>query len=178
MQLSAIVSARHALNALFVLVLAIGACTHHVRPPSPSEVLPVALLGDFIDDYGIVYSISSTEWFQRPRAKYLITGIDTTAGYLVARNDASNPGEPGLWSRIDWVPLRAMAPYEWAFCMSAYDASTREAAEAATSARHDTPRTGCNGHPFSRMRRATPLEVQNGRAYNARPRPGSPLRDR
>ncbi|CAN5907988.1 hypothetical protein BH11GEM2_BH11GEM2_35000 [soil metagenome] len=69
-----------------------------------------------------------------------------------------------LWSRIDWIRLE-MAPYEWAFCLSAYAAPTQEAALATTTARRDAPRTGCNGHPFSRMRRAGPADTLKSKAY-------------
>lgn len=73
--------------------------------------------------------------------------------YLIAWNDSSNATAPGLWTRIDWIPLSGMPPYAWAFCLSAYEAPSRAAAEATAIARPDTPRTGCNGYPFSRMRR-------------------------
>jgi hypothetical protein len=133
--------------------------------------MPSTFVGDFVDDYGIRYSISSVEWFQRPRAKYHIEYVNAAAEYLVARNDADNPSEKGLWSRIDWVRLENMAPFEWAFCLSAYDASTREAAEAVTIAKRETPRTGCGGHPFSRMRRATPADTLEPKPYKPKPAP-------
>ena len=46
-----------------------------------------------------------------------------------------------------------MPPYKWAFCLSAWEAATQADAERADIARRDTPKTGCNGYPFSRMRR-------------------------
>lgn len=116
-------------------------------------VLPADILGEFTDDYGITYSISRADWFQRPRAHYQVVRSDTTAGYVIARNAATNPTEPGLYTRFDWIRLSGMAPFEWAFCMIAYDKPTADDAELATTARRDTPRTGCNGHPFSRMKR-------------------------
>ncbi len=76
------------------------------------------------------------------------------AQYLVAQNDASNASDAGLWTRIDWIALPDMAPYAWGFCLSAYAAPTQVDAERTTIARRDDPRTGCNGYPFSRMRRA------------------------
>lgn len=77
--------------------------------------------------------------------------------YLIARNDEGNPGDVGRWTRIDWAPLSGMAPYTWAFCLSAYDAATAGAAEATQTARRDNLRTGCGGFPFSRMKRVRPL---------------------
>ena len=76
------------------------------------------------------------------------------AGTLIDRNDTANTHAPGLWTRIDWVRLGGMEPYTWAFCLTAYDAPTRTAAEATPAADRATPRTGCTGYPFSRMRRS------------------------
>ena len=77
-----------------------------------------------------------------------------TERYFVAQNDAANPSDGGLWTRIDWMPLTNMAPYSWGFCMTAYRAATRELARATPPPNPATPRTGCNGFPFSRMRPA------------------------
>jgi hypothetical protein len=118
-----------------------------------ANTAPVTQLGEFADDYGIRYRITESEWTQLPRARYHIVKWAPAAGYLVARNDPANPSDGGLWTRIDWVPLTGMPPYEWAFCLSVYKAPTQAAAETSSVARKDTPRTGCNGHPFSRMRR-------------------------
>lgn len=111
------------------------------------------MLGGFEDDYGIHYTITADAWLQHPRARYHAVRWNVEDEYLVARNDSANQYDGGKWTRIDWVRLPGMAPYEWAFCLSAYDATTREAAEAVTVAQRATPRTGCNGHPFSRMKR-------------------------
>jgi hypothetical protein len=111
------------------------------------------LLGDFQDDYGSSYRISAVEWLHMPNARYRVVDWFPSRRYLIAQNDEHNKNAPGKWTRIDWVTLDGMAPYTWAFCLSAYDAPTREAAEATAIARPETPRTGCNGFPFSRMRR-------------------------
>jgi hypothetical protein len=81
---------------------------------------------------------------------------DAVAQFVILQNHDSNPGEAGLWTRIDWVDLADMAPWTWAFCMSLYDAASADAAEAVTVADRSVPRTGCNGFPFSRMK-AAPL---------------------
>lgn len=111
------------------------------------------LLGDFVDDYGNRFAISASTWTQLPHGRLRVVKWNEAGQYLVAQNDPSNRSAPGLWTRIDWVMLTDMAPFAWAFCLSAYEAPTAAAAESTTVARRETPRTGCNGYPFSRMRR-------------------------
>lgn len=137
-----------------ILLLALVAMTC-ARPPvvSPPAPVPGFLLGDFIDDYGLRYKITQTEWSQLPRARYHIVRWDAAGQFAIARNDPANPGDGGLWSRIDWLELRGMPPYSWGYCYSAYNAPSAAAAETVTVARRATPRTGCSGFPFSRMRR-------------------------
>ena len=110
------------------------------------------LLGDFKDDYEGTYQITSSKWQHGSRSAYHIVAWHTDSQYVIAQNDASNPSAGGRWTRIDWMKLEGMAPYTWAYCLSAYDADTRQAAEAARIAQRASPRTGCNGFPFSRMR--------------------------
>ena len=136
------------------LLCGIAACAPRVEdaardsPGAPSQVL-----GEFEDDYGIGYSISEREWRQGSVFRFEIQQWHAGDKYLIARNHAGNPSDAGLWTRIDWVELEGMPPYEWAFCLSAYKAVTAAEAEQTTIANRDTPKTGCNGHPFSRMRR-------------------------
>jgi hypothetical protein len=87
------------------------------------------------------------------RGRYHIVRWVPERHYLIARNDSANRSAPGRWTRIDWLPLGGMPPYEWGFCFSAYAAPSAAAAESVTVARPETPRTGCNGYPYTRMRR-------------------------
>lgn len=123
-----------------------------------TSVPPALVVGRFDDDYGSRHVITATEWQHGRAAKYHIVEWNTAKHFLVAENDAANPSDPSKWTRIDWVELPPSAGtgpnYTWAFCMTAFDAPTRAAATAADIARPETPRTGCNGFPFSRMRRA------------------------
>ena len=135
---------------LLSALLALSGCSLHAPAPAP----PALLLGDFVDDYGIAHRIDTREWRQLPNARYRIVRWDIDGHYLIARNDDDNPADAGRWTRIDWLALPGMPPYEWAFCFSAYAAPTQADAERTAIARRDTPRIGCNGHPFSRMRRA------------------------
>lgn len=111
------------------------------------------VLGEFEDDYGITYSIGQALWFQQTRTGFHVVRWNPRAQYLIARNDEGNPGDVGRWTRIDWAPLLGIAPYAWAFCLSAYDAATADVAEQARTARRDNLRSGCNGYAFSRMKR-------------------------
>jgi hypothetical protein len=72
--------------------------------------------------------------------------------YLIARNDTANSFAPGKWTRIDWMKFEGMAPYTWGFCLTAFEAPTADSAAATAPADRETPRTGCNGYPFSRLR--------------------------
>ncbi len=140
---------------LLAAALCLTGCSH-ARPSTSSaataSAVDTTLIGEFADDYGSAYTISGTEWRHGARARYHITKWVADQQYLIAHNNASNPSDAGLWTRIDWVRLD-MPPYTWAFCMSAYKAPTAAAAESTLVARRDTPRTGCNGFPFSRMKR-------------------------
>lgn len=118
-----------------------------------SENIPTLLKGDFRDDYGIRFTISDTIWMQHPNAKYHIISWDTTAQYLIARNDENNPSEPGLYTRIDYMLLPDMEPFRWGFCLTVYKAKTIEEAKMSASADRQNPKKGCNGYPFSRMER-------------------------
>lgn len=124
--------------------------------PGPAGRPDPLVLGEFADDYGNRFTISAGEWFQHPRSRYRVVRWRADSQYLIARNDRHNPGDGNLWTRIDWVRLPGMAPYSWGFCLSAYAAPTAAAAESSRVARRDTPRIGCNGHPFSRMKPAGP----------------------
>lgn len=121
---------------------------------------PQVLLGSFVDDYGNHFEIGRWEWSQLPHGNFRIVKWVPGSRYLVAQNDSTNVHAPGKWTRIDWVSLEGMPPYEWAFCLSAYEAPTADSAEATRTATPATPRTGCNGYPYSRMKRV----VEPGRA--------------
>ncbi len=134
---------------LIAAFLLLAGCAH-----TPQGKPPAWLLGEFEDDYGIRYTISDREWHQQPESRYRVVRWHADAQYLIARNAPSNPNDPDKWTRIDWMELPGMPPYQWAFCMSAYAAASEEAAERSDIAQRNSPMTGCNGHPFSRMRPA------------------------
>lgn len=111
------------------------------------------LLGNFMDDYGIRYTVTDSLWTQHPSSKYHILKWNVKEQYIIARNDDKNPGDKGLYTRIDYMPFANMEPFLWGFCLSAFNAKTDSLAEATGPADRDNPKKGCNGFPFSRMKR-------------------------
>lgn len=132
-----------------VLAAAPLGCARNARLPGAS---PAFMLGDYDDDYGGRHTVSQARWLQHPNSIYHIVYWDVERGYLIAQNDSANPSSRGLWTRIDFIPLKDMAPWTRAFCFSAYRAPSRTAAESTLVAVPSTPRTGCNGHPFTRLK--------------------------
>ena len=116
------------------------------------DTIPSLFKGNFIDDYGISYSINDSLWTQHPHSKYHIIVWDTLSQFILARNDDSNPAEGGLFTRIDYMKFRNMEPFQWGFCLTVYNAKTIEDARAEAKADTLNPKTGCGGYPFSRMR--------------------------
>lgn len=117
---------------------------------------PALVIGTFTDDYATTHVLISSEWRHGRSAVYEITEWHPDARFFIARNGAANPSDPGKWSRVDWIPLRMKEgdrDFSWAYCMSAYDAPTSAAARAVTIAKPESPKTGCNGFPFTRMAR-------------------------
>lgn len=119
------------------------------------------VLGTFEDDYSSRHVVTATEWRHGRAATYHIVEWHPAEQFLVAQNDQANPSDPGKWTRIDWMPLPPSGnndqTFTWAFCMSAYNASSREIARSTDVAKRATPRTGCNGFPFTRMKRGKEL---------------------
>lgn len=113
---------------------------------------PAYVLGSFVDDYGGHHTINARAWKQGRNDEYRIVRWNADAHYLIAENNSTGPASLGRWTRIDWVKLENMAPYGWAFCFSAYEMKTAAAAESSMVAKAGTPRSGCNGYPFTRMR--------------------------
>jgi hypothetical protein len=138
------------------LLAAIGLAACAARSPrltSGSAFAPALVRGDFTDDYRGQFSISDSIWFQRPRNRFRVVEWHQDEMYLIAQNAPDDPTAPGLWTRIDWLSLDNMNPFTWGFCLTAFNAPSRDAARATPPAARNTPRTGCNGFPFTRMQR-------------------------
>lgn len=114
---------------------------------------PGWMKGDFEDDYAIRYTISDSVWQQLPGGRYVIIRHHVKEQYLVARNDWTKGSGAGLYTRIDYMKFDNMPPWEWGYCLTVYDAPNDKAAETAAGADRENPKKGCNGFPFSRMKR-------------------------
>jgi hypothetical protein len=144
---------RRILGIVPAIVLVVAGPKLMAQAASPGT-LPPELLGEFRDDYGNAFRISDSLFVQLPRMRFRVVEWNVAERFLIAQNAADNPSDAGLWTRIDWMPFAGMAPYTWGFCLTAYKAATAAAARATPAADRSTPRTGCGGFPFSRMRRA------------------------
>lgn len=130
-------------------------CISCSSEPKKSESLeiPSFLIGSFEDDYQVSYTISDTLFEMEDHTKIHILEWNVEEQYFVGQNDSLNPYDPLLYSRIDWMEFENMPPFEWGFCMSAYKAVSLDSANSFTSTNRETPKTGCGGYPFSRMKR-------------------------
>lgn len=120
--------------------------------PGKCDTIPTFMKGSFEDDYGIQYKITDSLWTQLPGVRYQILKWNSQEQYLIVRNYIDNPSEAGRYTRIDIMAFDGMAPFQWGFCLTRYDAPTKEEAEKSASADRKNPRKGCNGYPFSRMK--------------------------
>ncbi len=118
-----------------------------------AQKIPDFIKGNFSDDYNISYTINDTLWVQNPKSKYHILKWNNKEQYLIVKNDLGNPSDGGLYTRIDYMTFENMEPYRWGFCLTNYNASTLDAAEATVPADRKNPRKGCGGFPFSRMKK-------------------------
>ncbi|KQC00790.1 hypothetical protein [Pedobacter sp. Hv1] len=137
------------LNITFLLLgLIFIAKAQNVKPKAPEFAL-----GSFTDDYGITYTINDTLWVQNPTTKYHIIKWNPEKQYLVAKNDAGNKTDGNKYTRIDYMTFSGMEPWRWGFCLTAYDAATDVIAEQTAYVDRQNPKKGCNGYPFSRMKK-------------------------
>lgn len=114
---------------------------------------PEFVLGNFIDDYGITYAINDTLWVQNGYAKYHIIKWNKKKQYLVAKNDSKNKSDANKYTRIDYMTFNNTEPFLWGFCLTVYKAETDKIAQKSASADRKNPKKGCNGYPFSRMKK-------------------------
>lgn len=133
-----------------LLVIQLLSCNQSTKNLSASSS---EYLGQFEDDYGIEYRISTTQFIQEPKIVYKILEWNTKEQYIITQNAATNPSEPSLFTRIDYVALSDMEPFSWGFCYTTYNAASASAAKATTAADKANLKKGCGGYPFSRMKK-------------------------
>ncbi|MDX1651907.1 MAG: hypothetical protein R3277_05410 [Brumimicrobium sp.] len=133
------------------LILLFSFCTTQNKVPD-------YLLGKFEDDYEIRYTVTEDRWIQHPGDRYHIIEWNTEEGYILTKNDSANFSDGKLFTRIDYVKLENMDPYQWGFCYTTYNAPDEAEARSNASADKLHPKTGCNGYPFSRMKPASGKE--------------------
>jgi hypothetical protein len=126
-----------------------------------STKAPIFALGSFTDDYKITYTINDTLWIQHPNVKYHIIKWNPEQQYLVAKNSSGNPSDKNKYTRIDYMTFNGMEPFLWGFCLTIYDAETDKIAEETAYVDRLNPKKGCNGYPFSRMKKTNPQPATN-----------------
>jgi hypothetical protein len=132
------------------MLLIIGHCE---AQKDVSHRMPSHLEGSFKDDYGIYYSLTNTAFNFEDGIQHEIVEWNIEDRYFIALNDSTNNEYPGLYSRIDWMEFENMEPYTWGFCITIFDAATVEEAKKVKPPDRENPLEGCNGFPFSRMKR-------------------------
>lgn len=137
--------------ALCIISLFLSCAT--VRQQTQAIHLPAWMKGDFIDDYSIRYTMTDTLFTLHTSAIYHIIEWNEKQQYILAKNGANNPTEKGQYTRIDYMQFTGMEPYNWGFCLTVYNAPDAVTARNATPANRTEPKKGCNGFPFSRMKR-------------------------
>lgn len=142
------------MRTLLIAIIAITfAQCATTKNSTTSPNIPADIKGNFKDDYDIAYTINDSVWIQHPNIKYHIISYNSQAQCFLVRNDAKNPTEAGLYSRIDIMRFQNMEPFRWGFCLTKYDARSEKEALNAASADRSNPKKGCGGYPFSRMKR-------------------------
>ena len=76
---------RAALVLVFLSALACGG----TGPRSPEAGRPAFLLGRFVDDYGVEYTIDERMWVQHPAARYRVVRWDAAGRYLIGSSASS-----------------------------------------------------------------------------------------
>jgi hypothetical protein len=106
---------------------------------------PVAIAGTWSDQWGSNHSINNVAWTMgagESSSRFTFVTVENDSGFAIAQNDLENEFSAGKWSRFDWTWSGA----NLYFCQTAFDAETREAAEAVPAADPTDPvNSGCGG---------------------------------
>jgi hypothetical protein len=138
-----------AMKARWLVVLAVfslaTACADGANDEGSSEELEI--VGTYLDQFDGEHEITMTTWTMSGVGVFHIDDFDNEAEYLVAENDADNDYSPGLWSRMDWT----FDGEDLYFCQFAYDAPTKEDAQAADGADREDLEMGCADFGWSQL---------------------------
>lgn len=137
-------------NITVICALLLTACT---VIKNNKQNIPALFIGNFTDDYGIKYNVSDSMFTQLKGIEYRILQWNIKEQYIIAQNGANNPTDKNLYTRIDYMQFTNMQPYTWGFCYTQYKAVSKQAAINTAAADRSNPKTGCNGYPFSRLKR-------------------------
>ncbi len=135
--------------ALLVLVACAARVGAQEKPAAPAMVV-----GTFDDDYGGHHVIDGKVWTMGKKTVFHLVQFDVANNVVFTHNAPENEHDGNTYSRIDYVKLEGMAPWEWGYCMTTWNSKTFEEAMAAKSANRADLMKGCGGHPFSRMKRS------------------------
>ncbi len=86
-------------------------------------------------------------------ASYHILSWNEKEQYLMTRNDTANKTDKGLYTRLDYMKFSGMEPFIWGYCFTVYNAIDTMTAFKNETADRSNPKKGCNGYPFSRMKK-------------------------
>jgi hypothetical protein len=131
-------------SRLFLLSLILLGCSEFSDIDTDTDTEPqddIAVLGDWVDNWGQSHTISNTSW-NTEGALFALSQYDNDEGWAVGQNGEDNTFSPNLWSRFDWITVDSTLWY----CQSTYDAETEDGAlTAAPVDASDPANTGCGG---------------------------------
>jgi hypothetical protein len=112
----------------------------------------LVIAGSYTDEWGVDHTIDETSWVQVSpygSLSFDVLSFDNAARFVIAQNGSTNPYNPDLYSRFDWVDgLHG----DLFYCQSAFDAATEEAAAATPRADDSDPEnSGCGGFPWTNL---------------------------
>jgi hypothetical protein len=112
-----------------------------------------AFWGNFSDDYGSKYTISKKNWRHHGNGNYHILKWNYKKQYILLKNDENNLSAAGKYTRIDYMEFKEMENWTWGYCYTIYNAENKRIALKKAKADRQNPKKGCNGYPFSRMKK-------------------------
>lgn len=152
-----VIKPRQMLVTMVGLSLLLAACmagkTKSVRYQALTLKAPPELTGSFTDDYGITYTLTDSLFIQAPGIRYHIIRWDTASQFFIAYQVPKKTPDSLVYTRVDYMRFTNMQPWIWGYCFTTYTAKNEAEALNYPEADRKNPKKGCNGYPFSRMKR-------------------------